>query len=199
MGRIPFMEFSLGTSLIWFVYCWEKLCRLPWKWLILNQAIMPSLGNIWGKHQSELVRILPGFPVTILWFSLLRCTSCTHLLCPPNTGPCSWSTSLWLKHGWPTSRSGNIVCFGRNSLWVCPTLLCVTSCSSDLAQVAIEDMGLYEDLSAPEEAVQVLLPCLPVSSSATSLFLWKSSEVINLPAIPKLSVLPSLQLEGRGF
>lgn len=73
------------------------------------------------------------------------------------------------------------------------------TCSSDLTQVAIEDMGLYEDLSAPEEAVQVLLPCLPVSSSATSLFLWKSSEVINLPAIPKLSVLSSLQLEGRGF
>lgn len=41
-----------------------------------------------------------------LWFSPFRCTSCTHLLCPRNTGPCSWSTSLWLKPDWPTSRSG---------------------------------------------------------------------------------------------
>lgn len=74
------------------------------------------------------------------------------------------------------------------------TLLCVTTCTSPLTQVAIEDMGLYEDLSATDEAVQVLLLCLPVFSSAMSLFLWKSTEGVNLPAIPKLSVLPGLQL-----
>lgn len=103
---------------------------------------------------------------TLLWFSPFRCTSCTHLLSPQNTGSCSWSTSLWPKPDWQTSRSGKIVSFEENSFWMGQTLLCVTPCTSALTQVAIEDMGLYEDLSATDEAVQVLLLCLPFPFSS---------------------------------
>lgn len=60
-------------------------------------------------------------------------------------------------------------------LWQRPSL-CITT------QVAIEDMGLYEDLSSTDEAVQVLVIHPTVLSSVLLFFLWRLR--LALSAIP---------------
>lgn len=128
-----------------------------------------------------------------MWILHFRSISCTHLLCQQSIALFSWSTSLWLKPDWLTSRLVKTVPLERDPYrsvqtwavqWQCP-------CLCNLMQVAIEDMGLYEDLSSTHESMQVLV-IFPTIFSPVMLFFSVQVWVINLPFLLSLSMLPNL-------